>query len=156
VTDAGGASLPLTGGCNCGAVRFEVTEPFVSSTYCHCTRCQRRTGTGASANARASAGSFRILTGEDRIRSWKPETGAEKFFCGDCGSALFSETPGDPPGIGVRLGAIDGDPGIRPSAHQFVAYAAVWENIPDDGLPRFPESHSAGPSPADADSARPA
>jgi len=41
--------------------------------------------------------------------------------------------------MGVRLGAIDGDPGVRPEARQFVAYAAVWEPIPGDGLPRFPE-----------------
>jgi hypothetical protein len=139
VTDTPGTELPLTGGCNCGAVRFEVSEPLVAALYCHCTRCQRRTGAGASANARTAPGSFRIVSGEDRIRSWQPETGAAKFFCGDCGSALFSATGGDPPGIGVRLGAIDGDPGIRPSAHQYVAYEAVWEPIPDDGLPRYPE-----------------
>jgi hypothetical protein len=132
-------SFPLTGTCGCGAVRFEVAEPFVSSVYCHCTRCQRRTGTGSSVNARAKAESFRILQGEDRVQSWKPETGAEKFFCADCGSALFSRNPGDTAHVGVRLGTLDGDPEIRPSARQFVAYAASWEGLPDDGLPRHPE-----------------
>jgi hypothetical protein len=39
----------------------------------------------------------------------------------------------------VRLGALDGDPGIRPQWHQYVDYAASWEEIPDDGLPRYPE-----------------
>ena len=43
--------LPLTGGCNCGAVRFEVTEPLVAASYCHCKRCQRRSGAAASPNA---------------------------------------------------------------------------------------------------------
>jgi hypothetical protein len=129
-------SGPITGGCNCGAVRFEITEPFRSSTYCHCTRCQRRTGAAASANGRTSADAFHIVQGEDRIRSWKPAEGAEKCFCGDCGSALFSRGAGR---IGVRLGAVDGDPGIRPSARQYVAYAAVWEDLPDDGLPRHSE-----------------
>jgi hypothetical protein len=135
-------SLPLVGGCGCGAVRFEITEPFIAATYCHCTRCQRRTGTAASANARATSDSFRILEGADRIRSWKPETGAEKFFCGECGSALFSRNPQEPAHVGVRLGTLRSDPGIRPSLHQFVAYAASWEAIPDDGLPRYPESAS--------------
>jgi hypothetical protein len=144
VTPAPTPALPLTGGCNCGAVRFEVSEPFLAATYCHCTRCQRRTGTAASANARTAPGSFRIVQGEDRVRAWRPESGAAKYFCGDCGSALFSATDGDPPAIGVRLGAVDGDPGIRPSVHQFVAYAAAWEEIPDDGLPRYPESQAAG------------
>jgi hypothetical protein len=132
-------SFPVTGSCGCGAVRFEVSEPFESSTYCHCTRCQHRTGTGASANARARSETFRILQGEDRIHSWKPATGAEKFFCADCGSALFSRNPDDPAHVGVRLGALDDDPQIRPGAHQFVAYAASWEQIPEDGLPRHPE-----------------
>ena len=39
----------------------------------------------------------------------------------------------------MRMGTFDGDPGVRPSYHQFTAYAAVWEPIPDDGLPRYPE-----------------
>jgi hypothetical protein len=130
--------LPITGGCNCGAVRFEITAPFVSSTYCHCTRCQRRSGTAASANARTAPGAFRLVVGGDRLRSWKPDDGAEKFFCGDCGSAMFSRSGPDGDVVGVRLGAIDGEPGIRPTARQFVDYAAAWEPIPDDGLPRHP------------------
>jgi hypothetical protein len=129
--------LPLTGGCGCGAVRFEVTQPFESAVYCHCTRCQRRTGTAASANGRAAPDSFHVVAGEEHLRSWAPEGGAEKVFCGLCGSALFSRS-GDR--IGVRLGALDGEPGIRPQWHQYVAYAAPWEELPDDGLPRYPEA----------------
>jgi hypothetical protein len=132
--------LPLTGGCNCGAVRFEINAPLVIATYCHCTRCQRRTGTAASAQAKPEPGSFRIVSGEDRLRAWSPPTGFEKLFCGDCGSAVFSRHPTDPDRMSVRLGAFDGDPGIRPSLRQFVAYAASWEDIPDDGLPRYDES----------------
>ena len=132
--------LPLTGGCGCGAVRFEVSAPLQSAVYCHCTRCQRRTGTAASASAKPEPGSFKITAGEDRLRAWRPEGGFEKWFCGDCGSALYSRAPDDPDRISVRLGAFDGDPGIRPSKRQFVAYAASWEPIPEDGLPRFPES----------------
>ncbi len=131
---------PLCGGCNCGAVRFEVTSPLVSANYCHCTRCQRRTGTGASANARPERGAFHILAGRESLRAWRPQSGFEKWFCAKCGSALYSCDPADPEDVSVRLGAFDGDPGIRPSKRQFVAYAAAWEPIPDDGLPRFDES----------------
>jgi hypothetical protein len=136
-------SLPLTGGCNCGAVRFEVGAPLVSALYCHCTRCQRRTGTGASASAMTEPNTFRVVEGEDRMRAWKPPDGAEKWFCGDCGSALFSLNPATPSQVAVRLGLFDGDPGVRPCARQFVAYAAPWEPIPDDDLPRFPERRIA-------------
>jgi hypothetical protein len=133
----------LTGGCGCGTVRFELTAPLMSAGYCHCRRCQRRTGTGASANGHAQQGSFHVLEGEDRLRAWKPEGGWEKWFCGDCGSALFSRSPEDGSQVGVRLGALDEDPGVRPSSRQFVAYAAPWEPIPDDELPRFPERRIA-------------
>jgi hypothetical protein len=131
-----GASLPLTGGCGCGAVRFEVDEPPVSASYCHCTRCQRRTGAAASPQARVEPGSFRVTEGEEHVRAWEPEGGFAKMFCGLCGSALFSRNPTDPSVVSVRLGAFDEDPGIRPQWRQFVASAAPWEPIPDDGLPR--------------------
>jgi hypothetical protein len=133
------ADLPLTGGCLCGGVRFRVDAPLVVATYCHCTRCQRRTGTAASAQARIQPGSLTVTQGEELIRTYAPPDGFPKLFCGACGSALWSRSPDDPGIMSVRLGAFDGDPGIRPSLRQFVAYAASWEDIPDDGLPRYDE-----------------
>jgi hypothetical protein len=132
--------LPLTGGCLCGGVRFEVTEPLVSAAYCHCKRCQRRTGTAASASGRIAPGSLRIVAGEQLLRSFDPPDGFSKIFCSACGSAMWSRHPEDSGVISVRLGAFDADPGVRPSYRQFVAYAATWEPLPDDGLQRFPES----------------
>jgi hypothetical protein len=132
--------LPLTGGCLCGAVRFEVSEPLVSSGYCHCTRCQRRTGTAASPGARIAPGSLRVLSGEELIRAYEPDDGFAKVFCSACGSSLWSRSQQDPDVVSIRLGAFDADPGIRPTYRQFVAYAAPWEPIPDDGLERFPEN----------------
>ena len=133
------AELPLTGGCLCGGVRFRVDAPLVVATYCHCTRCQRRTGTAASAQARIQPGSLTVTQGEELIRTYAPPDGFPKLFCGACGSALWSQSTVDPEIISVRLGAFDGDPGIRPSLRQYVAYAASWEDIPDDGLPRHAE-----------------
>jgi hypothetical protein len=130
---------PLAGGCLCGAVRFEVAEPPLSASYCHCTRCQRRTGTAASAQVRIVPGSLRLRSGEELVRVYEPPDGFGKAFCSACGSALWSVAPGaDTPGS-VRFSAFDGDPGVRPSYRQFTAYAADWEPIPDDGLPRYPE-----------------
>ena len=133
------ADLPLTGGCLCGGVRYEVTETPVKATYCHCTRCQRRTGTAASAQARIVPGSLHIVQGEELVWDWKPEDGFAKCFCSSCGGALFSRGP-DGEIWSVRLGTFDSDPGVRPSHRQYVAYAAVWEPIPDDGLLRYPEA----------------
>jgi len=75
---------------------------------------------------------------------WKPPDGdGEKWFCADCGSAMFGSNPSHPESVGIRMGTFDDDPGIRPTVRQFVAYAAPWEPIPDDGLPRFAESRHA-------------
>ena len=135
---------PLTGGCMCGGVRFEVSGPLGPALYCHCSRCRRRTGTAASAQARIDGAALRLLEGEESVRSYRPAGGFEKLFCGECGSSLFSRNPAEPSQMSVRLGAFDGDPGVRPGWRQFVAYAAPWEPIPDDGLPRFEESAPGG------------
>ncbi len=132
-------SLPLTGHCGCGAVTFEIDQALPGAAYCHCTRCQRRSGTAAPASAKLEPGSLELTAGEEHLRDWTPPGGLSKTFCGECGSALFGRDPETQDITIVRLGAIDGDPGIRPMAHQFVAYAAPWEPIADDGLPRFDE-----------------
>jgi len=62
-----------------------------------------------------------------------------KAFCVDCGSHTHTISPDDPTLVAIRLGCLDQVPGIRPQAHQFVAYASSLEPLPDDGLPRFPE-----------------
>jgi hypothetical protein len=130
----------LTGGCLCGGVRFELTEPARSASYCHCTRCQRRTGAGASAQAQVDGRTFRLLEGEELVRCWRHSDGGfEKCFCLECGSHLFSRNPADHGQMSVRMGAFDGDPGVRPTRRTFVAYAAVWEPIPDDGLEHLEE-----------------
>jgi hypothetical protein len=114
-----------------------VAEPLVSAGYCHCTRCQRRTGTAASAQARVVPGSLRITSGEELVHAYEPPDGFAKLFCSACGSALFSRNPADPDVMSVRLGAFDSDPGVRPLYRQFLASAAAWESVPDDGLPHF-------------------
>ena len=139
---AGMSELPLTGGCLCGAVRYEIDAPPVFAGYCHCKRCQRRSGTAASPQARPAPGSVRIVSGADHVRGWTPpDHGLTKAFCDVCGSSLFSlDRSGEI--WSVRLGTFDGDPGIRPSDRQFLASAAVWEAVPDDGL-----DHHDGPRP---------
>ena len=130
---------PIAGGCLCGSVRFEVSEPPLYASYCHCTRCQRRTGTAAACSARVVPGSLRILAGEELVRCWAPPDGFWKCFCAECGGQLWSRDPDDPQVMSVRMGAFDRDPGVRASYRHFVAYACEWEPIPDDGLPRYPE-----------------
>jgi hypothetical protein len=130
----------LTGGCMCGATRLEISSPLLGAVYCHCRRCQKRTGSAASASALTQPGSFAIVQGEEAVVTYDPGDGGWlKSFCRECGSQLFTTHPEQPELVAVRMGALDGDPGVRPGIRQFVDYAAVWEPIPDDGLPRHPE-----------------
>jgi hypothetical protein len=137
---------PITGGCLCGAVRFELASPPTIAGYCHCTRCQRRTGTSSSAQARVDGRSFRLVSGAEHVKAWRhPDGGFEKCFCVECGAHLFSRNPDDPAQMSVRMSAFDADSiplTLRPSFRTFVAYAAPWETIPDDGLERFPASRA--------------
>jgi hypothetical protein len=135
-------SPALSGHCACGAVQFRVTAPFEGARYCHCHRCQHRTGTSSSANARLPVAAFEVVAGEDLIRAWQPPDGMAKFYCASCGGQLYSYSDGED-FMFVRLGAIVGDPGVRPQYRQWVSSAATWETIPDDGSPRYD-----GPAPA--------
>jgi hypothetical protein len=128
----------------CGGVRYEVHAPLVAAGYCHCKRCQRRSGAAASPQGRVEPGSFRIVSGEELVKLYRPEDGFEKAFCSGCGSALFSRDPDDPSIISVRLGTFDEDPGIRPSTRQWLDRAAAWEEIPDDGIARYPGARPPG------------
>ena len=126
----------VTGSCACGTVRFNVTQPFTTAGYCHCHRCQKRSGVPWSLSAMVPLAGFEITQGA--VRTWRPDGGHAKSFCSNCGGHVFSGEPETGP-IGVRLGTVDGDPGIRPQWHQWMSSAPEWFPIADDGLPRYDE-----------------
>src|ERR1700735_3158966 len=124
------ASPPLVGSCGGGAVRFEVSEPLLGSAYCHCMRCQKRSGTAYQASAWAAPGSVTVTAGAAHLRDWDPG-GLAKTYCELCGAHVFARD-GETGEISVvRLAAIDGDPGVRPLARQYVAYHPAWAPSPD-------------------------
>ena len=131
--------LPLTGHCGCGAVQFEIDRAAARRRVLPLHPLPAPVRRGGVVLGPARAGLASITAGEEHLRDWKPKGGWQKAFCGECGSSLFGRRP-DTGEIGiVRLGAIDGDPGVRPQARQFVNNAAAWEPIADDGLRRFDE-----------------
>lgn len=130
----------IEGSCLCGGVAFEVELPFRRANVCHCARCRKHSGGAGLVQGRVPRERFRLLRGEALIRSYRPPGGKAKAFCSACGSSLFGGDWPDGPEVSVRLGALDGDPGIRPEYHTFVASSAPWDVLPDDGLPRYPEA----------------
>jgi hypothetical protein len=134
---------PLQGSCLCRGVRFEITQPFRRANHCHCSRCRKHSGTFGETQARVARDGFQLLTGKELIQVYRPDDGATKAFCSICGSSLFGGTWPDGPEISIRLGSLDDDPGIRPSYHTFVASRAPWDQLTDDGLPRYDEAAPA-------------
>ena len=128
----------MAGGCLCGAVRYEVTGPFLRAGHCHCSRCRKHSGAAVLTQGRVRREDFRLLSGEECVRVYRPAEGAAvKAFCVQCGSSLFGGTWPEGPEVSIRLGSVDGDPGIRPQVHTFVDSRAPWDEITDD-LPRYP------------------
>jgi hypothetical protein len=136
--------VAVTGGCLCGGVRYEVTAPFLRAGHCHCSRCRRHSGAAVCTQGRVRSGDFRLLSGADLVRVYRPAgDAAVKAFCSVCGSSLFGGNWPEPDAkgeISIRLGTVDGDPGIRPQYHTFVDSRAPWDEITDDlpqhrGLP---------------------
>ncbi len=132
---------PLHGSCLCGGVRYTITAPFLRANLCHCSRCRKHSGTGASAQGRVPADAFTLTAGEQLLTVWRPgDGGMAKVFCRTCGSSLFGGDWPDGPEVSVRLGALDGDPGITVQFHTYAGAPAAWEVSCDDGLP-----HHDGP-----------
>ena len=107
-------SNAVSGGCLCGGVRFEVNPPFIRAGHCHCSRCRKHSGTFGLTQARVKREQFRLVQGADLIRVYGKGQGAVKAFCITCGSSLFGGTWPDGSQVSIRMGAFDGDHGIRP------------------------------------------
>lgn len=131
----------VRGSCQCGGVRFEVTEPFESLGFCHCTTCKKISGGVGTASGRVASAAIRFLEGRDLVRTYQPDEGLAKSFCSICGSNLFGSGWPDSEHTSVRLSAIDDPLDAKPRSHIFVRSVAPWETLPDDGL----ERHDARP-----------
>lgn len=134
--------LPVTatGGCLCGAVRYEVRETLRGVVNCHCGQCRRVHGHHGAYSAVARE---RLTVTEDRGLKWyaSSET-ARRAFCAECGSTLFWE-PRQHDYTAIAAGSLDQPTGLETIAHIYCADAADYYRF-DDGLPVWPGSMQAG------------
>ena len=125
-------NLPITGGCLCGAVRYEASEPPVEAGFCHCNMCKKARGGVFAVRASFRRDRLSFTQGEPKI--FKSSAFAERGFCGDCGTPLFFRftTPGPyADSITVSMGSLD-DPEIAPPTfHWGVESKASWFAIDD-------------------------
>ena len=136
-----GHTLPITGGCLCGAIRYELSELPIETGTCHCRDCQKSTGSAFMVMARFSRAALRYIKGEPKL--YRSSSIKDKGFCSNCGSLLFdrylvenSETPGRRPDmVWIQIGTLDHPEASSVDWHYGVESQLPWVNF-DDGLPQ--------------------
>ena len=116
-----------TGSCLCGQVHFEIVGGFDLFLFCHCTYCQKDTGTIHGSNLISHSAKLNWLRGEENTKIYNLEgTRHTKCFCQNCGSALPYMYEGKM--LVLPAGSIDFEPPIAPTAHIFYQSRAKWED----------------------------
>jgi hypothetical protein len=131
---------PFTGGCFCGAVRYECVGEPLMMFKCHCRDCQRITGGGGVAGLLFSASAFRLTKGQLRYHFTPSLAGGmhRRGFCPDCGSRITGAESDQRPGefIGVTAGSLDDPTRFHPQMDFFVEDAQPWD-LMDPAIPKF-------------------
>lgn len=134
--------LPLTGRCQCGALRYGVRDAPWVVYACHCTNCQKQSGSAFVLSAAIPEGALSFTAGEPSRFSWTSDAGTERYglFCGSCGGRIAN---GQTPSIGIfslRAGTLDDTSWVRPAGHIWMRSAQPWfrsdpEDVLCDGQP---------------------
>jgi hypothetical protein len=126
----------IRGSCSCGAVAYEIAGEIAEVHHCHCGICRKSHAAAFSTYAQVERSAFRFARGAESVARHRSSPSVERTFCRRCGSHLQFVSDDFPQALWVTFATIDGDPGVRPQAHLFVAAKVPWHEIAD-GLPRF-------------------
>jgi len=127
---------PLTGGCLCGAVRYTLKPGYRMKPYaCHCTDCQKRTGTAFSSHMGVMEKDLEI-SGELDEGYFVQPSGAKSILvgCAKCRSRIYAKSDARPGFASLRWGTLDTSKDMSPQAHFWVSSKQPWIVIPD-GVP---------------------
>lgn len=128
-------SEAFTGGCACGAVRYELRSRPFDAGYCHCRICQRASGTPVMAFASVPQGDFVVTTGADRIKWFNSTRFGHRSFCAGCGTSLTMGVDHQPDTVDFTLATLDKPDAVAPGFHIFHSSRIDWFDTNDE-LPR--------------------
>jgi hypothetical protein len=130
---------PLTGSCLCGAIRYTVDAPIEELRACHCTHCQKASGAAGSVNAVIPGAAFHLTQGVLKRYDARADSGRTlyRFFCGDCGSPIYSQRATAPETVVLRAGTLDGADGMKITTNIWTRSARPWACI-DPASRQFP------------------
>jgi len=126
----------LTGSCLCSAIAYQVVGPLNQALNCHCTMCRKAQGSAFRTRARVRATDFTFTRGAELVTYYESSPGNYRGFCRVCGSPIHTKFDDKPDFLGLPLGLLDQDPGVKPQLHVFVGSKAPWHEITDE-LPQF-------------------
>ena len=132
-------TTPFTGGCRCGAVRYECTAEPVLTFNCHCHDCRRASGSPFASILTVPKDAVKI-TGTTNYYDLKADSGntISRAFCPTCGALVFAKTTGDLQTLGLYAGCLDDPSWFRPGVDIYTASAQPWDYMNPD-LPKFPK-----------------
>lgn len=130
--------LPLTGGCLCGAVRYEITVAPLKAFNCHCRTCQKALGAAYAALYFVSAETLKISGAYSEYAATAASGNTVyRGFCPQCGSMLFGRFTANAGTRAITAATLDDPGGFRPDADIWVADAQPWDIMHPD-VPKFP------------------
>jgi len=138
------AELERLGGCACGQVRYRMERTPIFVNNCHCTLCQKQTGSTSVVNAFVEADALTLLSGELSEHVVKSGSGGDHIICRckTCGTALWSFYPRlGRLGAGVRVGTLDDAAALKPDAIIFTQFKLPWVALPDN-VPHFETTYN--------------
>ena len=138
--------LPLVGGCQCGALRYAVTQPPLMIYNCHCTNCQTIGGGAFGTPAAILESSFSFTKGEPKTCEWTSDGGNRRFgwFCGDCGTRI-AHGQGVSGILSLRSGTLDDTSWVEPVGDIWTRSAQPWALEGSDRLRTEQQPTDYGP-----------
>jgi hypothetical protein len=139
------ASYPLSGGCTCRAIRYELSSAPLIVHCCHCRWCQRETGSAFVINALFEADRVVLTAGAPNVVLTPSNSGKGQKIsrCPSCFVAVWSNYAGGSDALRfVRVGTLDEPDRLAPDIHIYTASKQPWVVLPD-GVPAMPEYYDA-------------
>ena len=135
-----GMKIPFTGGCACGAIRYECATEPIMMFKCHCRDCQQVTGGGFVPGLLVPKSAFQLTKGQLRYHFTPNAAGGKhrRGFCAECGSRITGGESDRRPSefIGITAGSLDDPSWFSPQMDFFVSDAQPWDQM-DPGIPKF-------------------
>ena len=127
--------LPLTGGCQCGTIRYRLTGAPVVFYICHCTECQKQSSSGFGESLRVRTADLEI---EGSVSTFIRDAASDKSvscdFCPQCGSRLFHRREGHEALLNIKAGTLDNATWLKPAGHIWTKSKQSWVEIPHGDL----------------------